>query len=46
MIKGIINAFDHIEFYLVINLTMCGSLAGNLAGHQWLLLGMLVLQLP
>ena len=24
---GIINAFDHMEFCLVINLTMCGNLA-------------------
>ena len=27
MVKGIINAFDHMEFCLVINLTMCGNLA-------------------
>ena len=27
MVKGIINAFDHIEFRLDINLTMCGNLA-------------------
>ena len=26
MVKGIINAFDHMEFCLVINLTMCGNL--------------------
>ena len=27
MVKGIINAFDYMEFCLVINLTMCGDLA-------------------
>ena len=27
MVKGIINAFDHMEFCLVINLTICGNLA-------------------
>ena len=27
MVKAIINAFDHMEFCLVINLTMCGNLA-------------------
>ena len=27
LVKGIINAFDHMEFCLVINLTMCGKLA-------------------
>ena len=31
MVKGIINAFDHMEFCFVINLTVCGGLAGNLA---------------
>ena len=29
MVKGIINAFDHMEFCLVINLRMCGNLAGT-----------------
>ena len=27
MVKGIINAFDHIEFCLVLNLTMGGNWA-------------------
>ena len=27
MVKGIINAFDPMEFCLVSNLTMCGNLA-------------------
>ena len=27
MVKGIINAFDHMKFCLVINLTTCGNLA-------------------
>ena len=27
MVKGIINAFDHMEFYLVINLTKGGNSA-------------------
>ena len=27
MVKGIVNAFDHMEFCLVLNLTMCGNLA-------------------
>ena len=27
MVKGIINAFEHMEFCLVINLAMCGDLA-------------------
>ena len=27
MVKGIINAFDHMEFCLVINLTMGGNQA-------------------
>ena len=27
MVKGIINAFDHMEFCLVINLRMYGNLA-------------------
>ena len=27
MVKGIINAFNHMEFCFVINLTMCGNLA-------------------
>ena len=27
MVKGIINAFDHMEFCLVINLTMGGNRA-------------------
>ena len=27
MVEGITNAFDHMQFSLVINLTMCGNLA-------------------
>ena len=27
MVKGIINAFDHVEFCLVINLRICGNSA-------------------
>ena len=44
MVKGIINAFDHLELYLVINLTLVVS--GLLYVHQCLLLGILVLLLP
>ena len=44
MVKGIINAFDHLELCLVINLTMCGT--GLLYSHRYLLLGILVLLLP
>ena len=44
MIKGIINAFDHIELCLVINLTLV--VTGLLNDHQCLLLGILVLLLP
>ena len=32
MVKGIINAFDHMELRLVINLTIGGNWAAN--GHQ------------
>ena len=39
MVKSIINAFDHIEFCFVINLTMGGNWA--VIGKQCLLLGML-----
>ena len=46
MIKGIINAFDHMEFCLVINLTttVVGG-KGTVLGLQVLLPGMLVLLL-
>ena len=44
MVKGIINAFDHLELCLVINLTLV--VTGLYYGHQYLLLGILVLQLP
>ena len=44
MVKGIINAFDHMELCFVINMTKYGNWAIN--GHQYLLLGMLVLLLP
>ena len=44
MIKSIIDAFDHMELCLVINLTKDGSWLFH--GHQYLLLGMLDLLLP
>ena len=44
MVKGIINAFDHMKFCFVINLKMGGNQA--LYGLQYLLLDMLVLLLP
>ena len=44
MVKGIINAFDHMELCLVINLILVVN--GLLYGHQYLLLGILVLLLP
>ena len=34
MVKGIINAFDHMEFCLVINLTMVGNGAVYMATHN------------
>ena len=40
MVKGIINAFGLMEFCLVIDLKIDGN------GHQYLLLGVLVLLLP
>ena len=43
MVKGIINAFDHLELCFVINLTMGGT--GILHSHQYLHLGMLGLLL-
>ena len=46
MVKGIINAFDLMEFCLVIDLNL--KIDGNwvVMGHQYLLLGVLVLLLP
>ena len=44
MVKGIINAFDHMELCLVIYLTKGGN--GLLQCHRYLLLGMLVLLMP
>ena len=44
MVKGIINAFDHMELRFVITLTLV--VTGLLNGHQCLLLGILVLLLP
>ena len=44
MVKGIINAYDHMEFCLVINLKM--GVIQALHGLQYLLPGMLVLLLP
>ena len=41
MVKGIINAFDHIELSFVINLTKGGNWA-NTRLYQYLLLGMFV----
>ena len=43
MVKGIINAFGHLELCLVINLTVGGI--GLVHSHQYLPLGMLVLGL-
>ena len=34
MVKGIINAFDHLEFCLVINLTMVGNGAVYMATNN------------
>ena len=45
MVKGIINAFDHMEFCLVLNLTMEIMVSWLLHGHKFLLLGMLILLL-
>ena len=44
MVKGIINAFDHMELHLVIKLTL--GVTRLVYGHQYLLLGILVLLLP
>ena len=44
MVKGIINAFDLMEFCLVIDLKVDGNQV--VMRHQYLLLGVLVLLLP
>ena len=44
MVEGIINAFDHMELCLVINLTLVVN--GLLYVNQCLLLGIIVLLLP
>ena len=44
MVKGIINAFDHMKLCFIVNLTKDGNWA--ITGHQYLLLRMLVLLLP
>ena len=44
MVKGIDNAFDHLKFCLVLNLTTKLSVqvaSGLLYGHQFLILGAL-----
>ena len=43
MVKGIVNAFDHMGFCLVRNLTDVQMASGLLYGHQILLPRMLVL---
>ena len=45
MVKGIVSAFDHMEYCLILNMTTTGT-DGKWAViycHQFLLLGMLVL---
>ena len=44
MVKGIINAFDHMDLCLFINLMLV--VTGLFYGHQYLLLDILVLLLP
>ena len=44
MVKGIIDAFDHMELCLVKNLKKMATELFH--GHQYMLLGMLVLLLP
>ena len=44
MVKGIVNAFDHMGLRSVLNLTTtCGIASGLFYGHQILLSSMLVL---
>ena len=44
MVKGIVSAFDHMGFCLVLNLTTtCTDGKWAVIGHQFLLPGMLVL---
>ena len=46
MVNGIVNAFDHLGFCLVLNLiTTCSDGSWLLYGHQILLRSMLVLLL-